>query len=275
MNAEILIVGAGIFGLSTAYHLAQRTTDPSTIVILDRASPPSERAASTDINKIVRADYSNPMYMELGLEAIQAWKNNPLFKNEDIYHQTGWIMCDELGSDLGERIRKNFQTFNLDPMEELKEDDIRSNWDGLLKDADLSPFGSFYFNPLAGWADAGRALEVMAREIQRMGVRYVVDEAERLVLGGSRVEGVRTKSGDVITATKVVLCTGAWTSAMIAPTEDVLDIPLEDRVETQLTAAGVCVAHLQLFEEERIRYIQLPVYVYGGQGGIPQFTRNK
>lgn len=268
MNADILIVGGGIFGLSTAYHLAQRTSDPSTIVVLDRASPPSERAASTDINKIVRADYSDPLYMELGLEAIEAWKNNPLFKDEEIYHQTGWIMCDELGSDLGERIRKNFQTFDINPMQELKADDVRNNWDGLLKEAELSPFGSFYFNPLAGWADAGRALELMAREIQRMGVRYVVDEAERLVLGDSRVEGVESKSGEIITATKVVLCTGAWTSALMAPTEDILDIPSEDRLETQMTAAGVCVAHLQLSEEEKIRYNKLPVYVYGGQGGI-------
>lgn len=274
MNAETLIVGAGIFGLSTAYNLAQRTTDPSTIIVLDRASPPSEHAASTDINKIIRADYSNPLYMELGLEAIQAWQNNPLFKDEEVYHQTGWIMCDELGSDLGERIRQNFQTFNLDPMQEFKEDDIRRNWDGLLEDADLSPFGSFYFNPLAGWADAGRALEVMAREIQRMGVRYVIGEAEQLVLGESKVKGVQTKSGDIIIATKVVLCTGAWTNSLIAPTEDVLDIPVQDRVETQMTAAGVCVAHLQLSEEERIRFNQLPVYVYGGQGGIPRFTRS-
>lgn len=61
---EILIVGAGIFGISTAYHLARGGN--SRITILDRAKPPSTTAASTDISKIVRADYANPFYMELG-----------------------------------------------------------------------------------------------------------------------------------------------------------------------------------------------------------------
>ncbi|CAI7625027.1 unnamed protein product [Penicillium manginii] len=265
MDAEIIIVGAGIFGLSTAYHLAQRTSDPSRIIVLDRATPPSQSAASTDLNKIVRADYSNRLYTELGLEAIEAWQNNPIFKDGGVYHQTGWIMCDERGSDLGQRIRKNFQAIGIDPMQELSEHDVRQNWGGVLKDADLSPFGSFYWNPLAGWADAGRALELLAREIEAMGVRYVVGEAERLIVEETGVQGVETKAGDKLTAEKVLLCTGAWTSALMTSTEDVLRIANEDRVEVQMTAAGVCVAHVQLSEEERLQYDRLPVYVYGGQ----------
>ncbi|KAJ5109994.1 hypothetical protein N7532_002639 [Penicillium argentinense] len=269
MDYEVLIIGAGIFGLSTAYHLAQRSTTPSRIAVLDRAPPPSTNAASTDLNKIVRADYSNALYLKLGLEAIEAWKTNPLFRHAGVYHQTGWIMCDERGSDLGSRIRRNFAEVGSDPMRMLSEEEVRRSWGGVLQDADLSPFGHFYFNPLAGWADASRAVEIMAEEIQRLGVRYLVDEAEVLVLGGEGVEGVRTKSGNVYTGKKVLLCTGAWTSALMSSVEDALDIPDSDRVEAQMTAAGVCVAHVQLSEEERLLYDQLPVYVYGGQGRRP------
>jgi sarcosine oxidase/L-pipecolate oxidase len=153
-------------------------------------------------------------------------------------------------------------------MQELSEHDVRQNWGGVLKDADLSPFGSFYWNPLAGWADAGRALELLAREIEAMGVRYVVGEAERLIVEETGVQGVETKAGDKLTAEKVLLCTGAWTSALMTSTEDVLRVANEDRVEVQMTAAGVCVAHVQLSEEERLQYDRLPVYVYGGQGRL-------
>lgn len=267
MDSQTLIIGAGIFGLSTAYHLALQSPIPSSITVLDRSPAPSTDAASTDINKIIRADYSNPLYMRLGLEAIDAWKSSPLFKDNGVYHQTGWIMMNERGSDLAERIRRNFgDVAGSDPLVGMSEEEVRRNWGGLLKDADLSPFDSFFFNPLAGWADAGRALKIMADEVIRLGVRYQVGEASRLILGDDGVKGVETKAGDVYTAERVLLCSGAWTSQLMAPLEAELDLPDDECVESQLTAAGVCVAHIQLTDEERRIYDRLPVYVYGGQG---------
>lgn len=267
MESEILIVGAGIFGISTAYHLAKRSSNPASIIVLDRSPAPSQDAASSDINKIIRADYSSSLYMELGLEAIESWKNDPIFKDAGVYHQTGWIMMDEKHSDLAGRIGANFRNISgSDPLQAMSEDEVRSNWGGVLEHADLSPFGSFFLNPLAGWADAGRALTIMANEAIRMGVRYQVDEAIHLVLGEGGVEGVKTKSGDLYSADKVLLCTGAWTSQLMNSIENELKMPQIDRVESQATAAGVCVAHFQLSDTERKLYEQLPVYVYGEQG---------
>lgn len=49
-DSEIVVVGAGCFGLSTAYHLLQRGY--TKITILDRSAVlPAPEAASTDINK--------------------------------------------------------------------------------------------------------------------------------------------------------------------------------------------------------------------------------
>ena len=87
----VIIVGAGCFGISTAYHLLQRGyTD---VTILDRSEQlPAPDAASTDINKgewaytpsspptnqpvmkVVRTSYSDIFYTRLALDAIQEWK---------------------------------------------------------------------------------------------------------------------------------------------------------------------------------------------------------
>ena len=145
LSNDILIIGSGIFGTSTAYHLALTHSNPSAITIIDRAPfppPPASDAenhplgASADINKIVRADYSIPFYMNLAHEAIDAWSTWPVIK--DFYHRTGWVMLDEKGSDLAERIRKNFRECGReDPTKEMTFDEVRNNWGGLFKEAYL------------------------------------------------------------------------------------------------------------------------------------------
>jgi sarcosine oxidase/L-pipecolate oxidase len=64
-----LIIGSGVFGASTAYHLSKSHPSAS-IAILDRSSSfPYSLAASHDFNKIIRADYGNAFYCELALDA--------------------------------------------------------------------------------------------------------------------------------------------------------------------------------------------------------------
>ncbi|PIG82777.1 sarcosine oxidase [Aspergillus arachidicola] len=266
---SILIVGAGIFGVSTAYHLACSSSNPSRITLLDRGAPPSTSAASTDINKIIRADYSNPLYMSLGFEAIEAWKSLPFFQDAGVYNQSGWIAMDEKDSDLPHRIRKNFsESGRDDAIVDMTEEEVKSRWGGLLQRTDCSPFGSYYFNPSAGWADAGKALAIMANEAVKMGVKYVIGEAQRVVRGEGGMHAIETDTGAVFKADKILLATGAWTSQLMSSVEDELELPDEERVENQASAAGVCVAHFQLSEAEKEAYSQLPVFVYGGQGEV-------
>ncbi|KAH8431425.1 NAD(P)/FAD-dependent oxidoreductase [Aspergillus melleus] len=268
MEEDILIVGAGIFGVSTAYHLALNAPNPARITLLDRADPPSSTAASTDINKIIRADYSNPLYMDLGFEAISAWQNLPFFCDAGVYHQSGWIAMDEKDSDVPTRIRENFRNSGReDGIEDLTEEEVRRRW-SVLGRTDFTSFGSFYYNPSAGWVDAGMALQVMTREAINLGVDYQVGEAKRIVLGNGRVEGVQTESGRVYKADKVLLATGAWTSQLMSSVEDELGLAEAERVESQVSATGVSVAHFQLSESEKEVYNQLPVFVYGGLGEV-------
>lgn len=114
---HILILGAGMFGASAAYHLthpkplssALAPKVPTTrVTLLDRSPLGAGIGASEDINKIIRADYSQKFYMDLGYEAINAWKtlSEPGGILEGLYHQTGWIVLDDEHSDHCARIRR-------------------------------------------------------------------------------------------------------------------------------------------------------------------------
>lgn len=81
----MLIIGGGVFGLSTAYALTLRPRWASTrITLVDRSAGvaadrregnvASADAASIDSSRVVRADYSHPAYAALGAAAQRAWR---------------------------------------------------------------------------------------------------------------------------------------------------------------------------------------------------------
>lgn len=65
-NEHIAIVGGGAFGLSTAFELSQQGYTDVTIFEKD-AEIPSRWSAANDLNKIMRAEYEDPWYTNLGV----------------------------------------------------------------------------------------------------------------------------------------------------------------------------------------------------------------
>jgi sarcosine oxidase / L-pipecolate oxidase len=264
-DSEIFIIGAGIFGTSTAYHLSLNHPNPSKITVLDRAPAPCPLAASADINKIVRADYSKRFYVDLAYEAMDWWTKDELFK--PYFHQTGWVMLDEKDSDLAERIRKNLaEAGRPDNSADISLDEVKAKWSGTLSDIDTENYGKAYTNADAGWADASGAVKAVMDAAIAKGIKYEVGEVTQLVHDGDRVS-VKTK-GNTYTADSVLLTTGAWTPWLMHDLERTLNLPAENRISSQIQAAGVCVGSFKLSEDEAAYYGQMPVLIYGAQGEV-------
>ncbi|KAF7189773.1 L-pipecolate oxidase [Pseudocercospora fuligena] len=263
---SVLIIGAGVFGASTAFHLAKTYQDASKITVIDRTPAPPEPAASTDINKIIRADYSSAFYADLAYEAMEAWKTWPELKN--YYHQTGWIMLDENSSDLSTRIRQVFRERGNDPTSDVPIEDLPKHWNGILKGTNTSGFKTAYFNPEAGWCDAAAATAGIINAVISKGVNYIVDDVSSLIHKDQRISAIRTESGKEYSASKIVFATGAWTSSLLSPLEDLLSIPFSERIERQCTAAGVAVVHYRMSESQMKELENMPVVVYGEKGEV-------
>lgn len=88
-----MIVGAGVFGLSTAVHLAKRGYH--NITVYDKHSHDDSQfsyfkgadSASADVNKIIRSAYGGvDIYQDLSLEAITHWHhwNHKLRDGDDL-----------------------------------------------------------------------------------------------------------------------------------------------------------------------------------------------
>ena len=90
---DFLIVGAGIFGITTAIELAKQKYQ---VAIINPDSIPHPRAASTDISKVVRMEYgADREYAGMAEASIQGWKEwNDLF-NDTLYHEVGLLMASK------------------------------------------------------------------------------------------------------------------------------------------------------------------------------------
>lgn len=267
----VLIVGAGAFGVSTAYHLAQTYHDPSRVTIIDREASPPSQAAGIDINRIIRADYPSTLYCNLANEAIHPW----FWSNElgPCFHRVGWLMLDEEGSDLRDRIYETLNRRGTRIMQDVELEDIAAGrrWE-VTEGTETRGFGSAYFNPDAGWVDATNATRRFMETAVNKGVQRLEGDVVELMVDRktARVDGVRIADGRIIVADKVVLATGAWTSYMLSRIEDALDIPEEDWFERQAQATALVSAYYRVSDEivNTMTRCEMPCVIFGRIGEV-------
>lgn len=244
-DTKILIVGAGAFGTSTAYHLSQRGY--TSIRVLDKYPPPSCDAASTDISKIIRSDYNEPLYARLGVEAIEAWRTSELF--QDIYHVPGWVLsAKNLSIPFVQGSIETSKKLGVEGIEELTKGQVHQRFPSIT--GEMADWNINVWNPTAGWADSGEAMRRVAMAAQENGVEFISGDRgfvrDVVTMPDGRCCGVTTKDGTTHLADVVVIAAGAWTPSLID-------------VQDQLTAKGHSVAHIQLSAEEARRYKDMPI----------------
>ncbi|KAF8070757.1 FAD dependent oxidoreductase [Lyophyllum atratum] len=248
LNEKVVIVGAGCFGVSTAYHLLKRGfTD---VTILDRSSSlPAPDAASNDMNRIVRSSYPDMFYTKFAREAIDAWKDRDEW--EDTYHECGVVV---LG--LSENEAYADKAYENDTALGAK---IRPLADAEALYAAFPPqvpVGSFdqqsgYLNSDSGWANAGQGLAIMiSKVISLKGKVLPGKNICDVVRDNGRTCGVRCEDGTIYEASVVVIATGSWTPSAF---------PNAIPNHTSGLSTGQCVAMIQLSDAEAELYKECPV----------------
>ncbi|OJJ35880.1 hypothetical protein ASPWEDRAFT_156127 [Aspergillus wentii DTO 134E9] len=221
---RIVIVGAGVFGLSTALHLAEDGF--SSVTVLDRSMPPVPDGSSVDISRVIRFDYGDKVYAEIAKEAYDLWLNSPEYA--DSFHQTPCVWTSQRTGSAGSVLAggSDFIRKTKVILAELGQD-----WH-TLDDAQAlkrrfptvsgTPIGEGFegfYNNSGGWADAGLAIAGLRDRCILAGVSFVtgphgqVTELEKAPDGS--VKAVKTINGGRVTGDKFILATGAWTAGIV------------------------------------------------------------
>ncbi|KAK4504457.1 hypothetical protein PRZ48_005373 [Zasmidium cellare] len=230
-SPKILIIGAGVFGLSTALHLARRGyTNIHLFDSQDYVSNAyhSSASASCDENKIIRASYGDSvLYRDLAFEAIDEWEKWNGESGRKLWDRCGLL---RIGQELSEGEGRT--QANLRGVSDAG-DRRRAEGDGVLR-AKLDPLGRVarglevdgYFDGSAGFVMASEACEFALHLCRKAGVQTLFglgNGVVSLIKTENKVTGILTADGTSHPSDLVIVACGGWTPSFLPETEDLIE----------------------------------------------------
>src|SRR5215813_9070452 len=93
---DLIVVGGGVFGLSTALEAARRGR---TVLMIDRRAVPNPIAASFGPSRKIRSTYLDEHYTRLALEAMAAWRRLEVETGAELYVADGNLSVSDADTD--------------------------------------------------------------------------------------------------------------------------------------------------------------------------------
>jgi sarcosine oxidase subunit beta len=199
---DVVIIGAGIMGCSTAFQLAQRGLK---VALLDKKSigegPTGQSSA------IIRQHYSNELTARMALHSLRVFQNFQEQVGEDCgFRRTGFVVLVEARDRAGLEANVELQRRVGIHTELLSPETLREILPG-MQTADLVEAA---YEPESGYADPYQTVNAYARAARRLGVHlYQETEVTGIRFAGGRVAGVDTATGR-FDAPQVLNTAGAW-----------------------------------------------------------------
>jgi glycine/D-amino acid oxidase-like deaminating enzyme len=255
---DVIIVGGGIFGASSALELNRRGYN---VGLLDPGPLPNPLASSTDISKVVRIEYgTDEIYARLAELARAGWLNwNDSF-NETLYHEVGVVMLTRSPMAPGEYEYENFQSLlrrGYHP-ERLDSVSIADRFPAFNSEIYIDG----YYHAEAGYVESGRSLRFLYGEAERNGVSiFSGQRVTKIRTSNKLLKGVATTGGRFFSADEVVLAAGAWTPYLLP------------ELQAYMRVVGMPVFHLKVDNPTLYEPPLLPVFsadvTHSGWYGFP------
>lgn len=219
-TADVVVIGGGIMGASTAYHLAKRGC--ANVAVLESAE--MFGLGSTGLNAGgVRYQFATAVNVELSKLSFQMMERFADEMDQQIaLRQCGYLFLLDRESDL-EQFRRNVALQNTlgVPSRVIDVDEIAR----LAPEVRLDGIIGGTWCPLDGLVDPNGLLQGYVTQARRLGAKLYTDAAVTgIETSGGRITAVTTKNGRIETS-KVVVAAGAW-SGLIGEMAGV-EIPIE------------------------------------------------
>ena len=210
---DVAVIGAGVFGAWTAWHLGRRGRR---VLLVDAYGPANARASSAGESRIIRMGYgADEVYTRWSQRSLKQWKEFFARTRQDLlFHETGvlWLA----GQD-DSRVRRTAETLGRCGVAfaELSRAELQK----LYPQIGLDGITKGLLEPHSGVLMARRAVAAVVGDAVAGGVEYRVCKIREPQETGA-ISSVSTATGERIEASEFVFACGAWLGKIFP---DVLD----------------------------------------------------
>lgn len=202
-TGSAVVVGSGVFGVWTAWHLRRAGHE---VTLIDAWGAGNARASSGGESRVTRAAYGpDEIYSRWARESLPEWKALAARSGQALFHECGVLW---LGKSNEARLTASHATLTRlgVPHQILDRAEIGRRWPQMSLDG----IDAALFEPEGGALLARRAVAALADELARAGVRRVVARVVTPKPRDGRLEAIETTSGERIAGDRFVFACGPW-----------------------------------------------------------------
>ena len=230
-RARYVIVGAGMHGLSTAWHLAKELAARGAggggdIVVLDKSGVGA--GASGIACGTIRNNYFQPAMRELMAHNVAVWESDP---DAFSYHPVGFLQTapEAMHADVVQ-IYTEQQAIGYNSVLVEGEEACRAYMQGMFPDWQASGATTVLHEKQGGYANNRRSLAGLQAKARSVGVR--IEPGTRVTglrMSGGAVAAVETSRG-MIACDRLIVAAGPWIRDFWAMLElpDAIDVTAPD-----------------------------------------------
>jgi monomeric sarcosine oxidase len=215
---HIVIIGAGIVGLSTAYALLSEGI--ARVLVLEQAVVNHHKSTSSSISRLLRFEYgADAFYSRMVKLSLERWRELERRTQRSLYTPTGLLSLgkkgDELLSELEITRGLGLESEQLSPQ----------SCEERFPQFDTRNYETLAYNTEGGILYASACLNALKRAILDLGGEIAESSRVTQILHDNpyRPLCLRLSSGDEIRADQLVVATGPWVNTLLGS----LHIPVE------------------------------------------------
>ncbi|PXX67543.1 sarcosine oxidase, monomeric form [Pseudomonas sp. LAMO17WK12:I10] len=223
---DVVVVGLGAMGAATLYQLAKRGVK---VAGIDRFAPPHDQGSSHGDTRITRqAVGEGAAYVPLAIRAQQIWRELEAQQDAPLFEQCGVLVMTSSATPGGQDGAPDFtentlalaRQFGIEH-EVLDAAQIRQRFPQFAPIHD-SALG--YFEPGGGYVRPERCIDAQLTLARQLGATLITGETV-LDIDSTPDRVQVTSQNRRISATKVVVCAGMWSSQLLgAPFDKLLRV---------------------------------------------------